>query len=81
MSTNKPNPVHARAGRDRRFNVPTPVRKGFLHYVATLEDRVDAGYNGRTFKGLTKNRACGRRGLTRSASSIATPRSITAATR
>jgi hypothetical protein len=56
-SMSKPNPVQARAGKERRFSVPPPVRKGFLRYVATLHDRADSGFDGLTFKGFTAHRA------------------------
>jgi hypothetical protein len=51
------NPMQARAGNRARFNVPPPVRKGFFNYVATLEDRVDAGFYGLQFKAITSRRA------------------------
>jgi hypothetical protein len=52
----KPNPIIARAGKERRFIVPPPVRKGFLRHVATLHDRVPgSGYDGLTFKGITSH--------------------------
>lgn len=50
------NPMQARAGNRARFAV-TVVRKGFCRHVATLEDRVDPGFNGLEFKAITGRRA------------------------
>ena len=54
--SNKLNPVHARAGSERRFSV-TVVHKGFLKHVATLHDRLDSGFDGLDFAAITGERA------------------------
>jgi hypothetical protein len=51
-----PNPIQARAGRERRFSV-TVVRKGFLRHTATLHDPLDAGWDSIDFKGWTSHGA------------------------
>lgn len=53
----KPNAVQARAGRDPRFTVSKPVRKGVLHHAVTLTDKSDAYYNGLDFTAITRGRA------------------------
>jgi hypothetical protein len=52
MSKANPVSARARAGTARRFSVSV-VRKGFLKHVATLSDRVDPGFNGLEFVGMS----------------------------
>ncbi|MBR0995649.1 hypothetical protein JQ580_33590 [Bradyrhizobium japonicum] len=53
----KTDPLQARAGRERRFSVSKPVRKGFMRYAATLTDRGDPYFDGMTFTSFTGWRA------------------------